>query len=145
EGLAGGTSVLPTTKAPTNSKWQPYRLIYELATPITEQAKTIGSLSLVEGDNQIEVTEGRILRERVTPHYYAGLGEYLVVFTTKSTFWSGLKATSKFDSNNVLKIYKNGVEDSTWKLNDISDYNYAKLKPQYFDPTAIYEVDYIPL
>ncbi|MEK4451649.1 hypothetical protein [Paenibacillus sp. FSL L8-0506] len=56
--------VLPTT---IPSGWTPYQLLYRLASPITETVQEDGSLSLIEGDNFIEVGSGYVSRERANP------------------------------------------------------------------------------
>ncbi len=121
--------------------WEPYRLIYDLATPIMESVKTIGSLTLVEGENKIEVTEGRIVRERIIPVlntvYYIGLKEA----HTKGT-------ETKWKMDVLVGLFQNGKP--FYKFSTKTNANsqgafHIEIQPSDFDPTAIYEVDYIPL
>ncbi|WP_372238125.1 hypothetical protein [Paenibacillus peoriae] len=58
-----GIGTLPTTQAP---EYTPYKLVYQLVTPIVEPIVSEGQLSFIEGDNQVEVGTGIVLRERVT-------------------------------------------------------------------------------
>jgi hypothetical protein len=69
-GFAGVTITLPTTFANTyeGKVWQPYKLTYQLATPTIEEIPHVGSITLHEGANQIEVGNGVVVREKVTPY-----------------------------------------------------------------------------
>ncbi|QOT10293.1 hypothetical protein JNUCC32_30135 [Paenibacillus sp. JNUCC32] len=57
----GWTDKLPTTQAPN---WTPYQLLYRLAKESIEPIVSEGMLTLNEGDNQIEVGTGIVVRER---------------------------------------------------------------------------------
>ncbi|OMD21343.1 hypothetical protein BJP48_30195 [Paenibacillus odorifer] len=59
-----GTSTLPTTLNPGYAGWQPYQLLYRLANTVIETVQEDGALSLIEGDNFIEVGSGYVSRER---------------------------------------------------------------------------------
>lgn len=138
---ADGTNTLPTKQATINSKWQPYRLICELTTPETGRAKTVGSISLHEGDNQIEVSEGRIVRERAYPYIYTDGSANI-----NHTFYPS--TLLKFKTNKVLNVYENGEEFYGYIIgNDSSGYGneWINIPKSIYDPTAVYEVDYIPL
>ncbi|MER2132584.1 MAG: hypothetical protein ABS896_09240 [Carnobacterium inhibens] len=142
-----GTTILPTTKSPSgiNGTGESYRLIYDLVTPVTESVKTIGSLRLTSGDNTVELTEGRIVRERVYPKIGVGTGG------------SAIFNLIEGDVNNPLKhkiatlsqVYKNGEKDRAWNfINFDTSYGgkgYIATIGANFDPTAIYEVEYTPL
>ncbi|WP_342479515.1 hypothetical protein [Paenibacillus sp. FSL F4-0097] len=62
-----GTSTLPTTLNPGYAGWQPYQLLYRLANTVIETVQEDGALSLIEGDNFIEVGSGYVSRERANP------------------------------------------------------------------------------
>lgn len=62
-----GTSTLPTTLNPGYAGWQPYQLLYRLANTVIETIQEDGALSLIEGDNFIEVGSGYVSRERANP------------------------------------------------------------------------------
>ncbi|MEK5089032.1 hypothetical protein MKY98_19205 [Paenibacillus sp. FSL M8-0228] len=70
--LSGGannyTNTLPTTAAPDYKT--PYQLVYQLATPTVEPIVSEGQLSFIEGDNQVEVGTGIVLREGVKAARY---------------------------------------------------------------------------
>ncbi len=57
-------SILPTTQAPN---YTPYQLVYQLATPTVEPIVSEGMLTFNEGDNQVEVGTGIVVRESVIP------------------------------------------------------------------------------
>ena len=46
-----------------NTSWQPYRLIYELATPVKEVITPYGDLTIEPGENAVKVQAGRIVNE----------------------------------------------------------------------------------
>lgn len=136
---------LPKYRAPINAKWRPYRVVYDLVTPVIESLKTIGSLRLASGDNTVDLTEGRIVRERVSPRIYTGNGKFHI--GTTKTFDTGLDNPLKFLQSNIIRVYKNGIVDTLWSLaKDIgpSYTEYAYIDGINFDPTAIYEVEYLP-
>lgn len=144
---ADGVYTLPTTQAPINSKWQPYRLLYDLATPISEQVKYIGSILLHEGTNQIELTEGRIVRERTNPSINnSQTNAYINIKDGVTGIPDGSKL--KNQEEELIAIYKNGVIDNSWEViihaNAFGN-KYYRTNYSNFNPTAVYEVDYIPL
>ncbi|MEN1985877.1 hypothetical protein [Paenibacillus hubeiensis] len=133
----GSTAVLPVTKA---SNYTPYQLLYQLATPVVESITSEGQLTFFEGDNQVEVGTGIVLRESVKPFVSSG---YAVINNIDA-------ATSllKFKTNAILAVYKNGQKDSAWKI--VSD-SYANgkyrayLPTNEYDPSAAYSVTYLKL
>jgi hypothetical protein len=66
-GAANYTQNVPTT---SYAGYTPYQLVYQLATPTVEPITSEGQLSFVEGDNQVEVGTGIVLRERAKPAKY---------------------------------------------------------------------------
>ncbi|MFO1442779.1 hypothetical protein KDN24_06070 [Bacillus sp. Bva_UNVM-123] len=149
-GLYDGTGVPTEPPSPSNTRgfnafitkpYTPYRLIYKLTTPITRKANIYGDIYLREGANQIELTEGRIVRERVNPV----LNNEFYKINEKNLPTSHLLVKAK----NILQVYKNGKPDYTWEHGEGSSYylggGYAYTNKSNFDPNAIYEVDYIPL
>ncbi|MFK4342909.1 MULTISPECIES: hypothetical protein [unclassified Paenibacillus] len=98
--LSGGannyTNTLPTTQA-TDYK-TPYQLVYQLTTPTVEPIVSEGQLTFNEGDNQVEVGTGIVLRERAT---YADNGAGANVFNAAASAF-------KFRAEKVLAIYEDG-------------------------------------
>lgn len=146
-----GVTTLPTTKSTTglDGSGASYRLVLDLSSPQTESIKTIGSLILESGENTVSVTEGGIVRERMKPlastdgvHYRANISGH--------SYYGNADGRFKFKNSVITKILKNGEEDNVWSfVNNETPYNYGVQSPYVhksnFDPTAIYEVEYVPL
>jgi hypothetical protein len=124
--------------------YTPYRLIHDLVTPITESVETIGSLRLAEGDNTVELMEGWIVRERAFPKQHSNTNWYINYYGVNTSTVN--KLDNKVDT--FLGLYKNGKLDETGVF-ETSTSAYGNfqisISNQNFDPTAIYEVAYIPL
>ncbi|OBA08177.1 hypothetical protein A9P44_02220 [Paenibacillus polymyxa] len=112
-GSYGGlTNVLPTTNATINSKWTPYQFVYQLATPIVESIVSEGQLSFVEGDNQVEVGTGIVLRELVDVYTETGTS-YGTRININNASFSGYRLL-KNRTTRMLAIFKNNVLDNRW-------------------------------
>ncbi|MEW9104393.1 pyocin knob domain-containing protein [Paenibacillus sp.] len=132
-----GTGTLPTTQAPINSQWQPYRLQYLKAKPTVEPVSNYETgLTLSKGWNMVEVCSGVVIREKANaaigvsgegninnPYLPATMLNYKT-FVTSAT------------------VYKNGTVDRTWipKGDNVLQSNAG-----YYDPTAVYHVTYTML
>ncbi|WP_324730220.1 phage tail protein [Lysinibacillus fusiformis] len=135
----GLTTTLPNIQAPINGLWQPYKLIYTLKTPVSEIVNTAGSLTLDEGENLLVVSEGRIVQEVATPYYYnlAGYDRYEINTLTKNPL--------KYNTANILQVYKNGKPDNAWVIEQIlNDHVRALIDANLFNPAAVYTVEYLP-
>lgn len=138
------TQTLPTTM--NDQGYVPYRLIYQLATPVRETVRYEGSISLKEGKNIVELGSGVIIRERANPVISSGIDAHI-----NNTVQAG--STLKNRLSKLIDIYKNGnVDTSRWKsVSDQYAYgtyrfgNYLGVPTGNFDPAAIYEVTYIVL
>jgi len=123
------------------SDWQPYKLIYELEKPTTENVNVVGSVTLKEGNNELIVSEGRIVRERMNPVLSGGFYKVNEINLTTSHL--------KYSAKVILKVYKNGVVDESWFYGGGSAFykggGYAYIDQANFDVTAVYECDYEPL
>jgi len=142
-GATSGTA--PTTPAPVNKGWQPYKLTYQLATPTFEEIQYEGGISLNEGLNQIEVGQGVIVREKAIPQVN-NVGTNYTINTAPGT--ADAITALKNRVSRFVAVYKNGRIDSNWTLNNTySPYgNYRAVVPvSNYDPTATYEVSYIAL
>lgn len=141
----GSVVTVPTSQAPITESWQPYRLIYELETPLVETIQTVGNLRLEEGTNELELTEGIIRREVIIGRSIDGGISYYINNTNPSSY-----NPFKYKLDYHLAVYKNGEIDNSWIIDDDSDkkgYQYGnyRLYTKHYDPTAVYTVDYIPL
>ncbi|WP_052759786.1 pyocin knob domain-containing protein [Paenibacillus sp. DMB20] len=132
-----GTSQLPTIIAP---QFTPYQLVYQLATPTVESIDSEGMLTFNEGDNQIEVGTGIVIRERAKPTHYSPNGNYYI--NNKELSGSLLKNKVSL----MLRVYRNGQVDNTAKIeNDANAYGkqHVRFLPSDFDQTAAYSVTYL--
>lgn len=134
----GATSTLPTTVAPN---WTPYQLVYQLNDPIVEPVASEGMITLNEGDNQIEVGTGIVLRESALANHTAEGLSYL-----NATY------PLKFKSYDIKGVFKNGLIDTSWKIGyrPTTDQWYPSLGRVYeyiptslFDKFAVYSVTYL--
>ncbi|WP_226003413.1 hypothetical protein [Paenibacillus sp. BJ-4] len=129
------TNTLPTTKAADFST--PYQLVYQLATPTVEPIVSEGQLTLTDGDNQVEVSSGIVLRERAS------------VFEYNNTAFIGAKAhvTSYLStpSRKILGVYTNGRKDSKWRLTTAYDWAYAETPSTNYDKMITYTISFLTL
>lgn len=138
-----------TQSAPQQSYagYTPYQLVYQLAAPNVEPIMSEGQLSFAEGNNQIEVGTGLIVREESKP---APSG-----VPTSIRYWinGALGGLGKLRerTNKILAVYKNGKNDSWGTIThadaDKSTYGFiqASTPGSYFDPSASYSTTYLTL
>lgn len=105
---AGGTTTLPTTQSPAwstpNTRFGPYELVYQLATPTAEPIVSEGQLTLNEGSNQVEVGTGIVLRELNRPAFYATDG----IWMFNDSFYG---SSFRHMARSILAIYKQSRRD----------------------------------
>lgn len=114
----------------------PYKLQYQLATPIEEQIVPEGDIALHEGLNQIEVGNGIIVRERANPLLGAGLYKINSI---------DVPSPLKYANERIINIYKNGQLDTgNWTIvNGSAVMGKQRAYTANFDPSATYTVTYI--
>lgn len=97
----------PQTAFPTDSyaKWTPYQLVYQLATPTIESITTHGQLTLIEGNNQVEVGTGLVVREAVNYAMNTVSGIDYYQFNNKESY---INTPFKYRVEKILNIYANG-------------------------------------
>ncbi|OME23428.1 hypothetical protein [Paenibacillus odorifer] len=134
--------VLPTT---IPSGWTPYQLLYRLASPITETVQEDGSLSLIEGDNFIEVGSGYVSRERVTPSTDTG---NWYINNDPSLYSPGGDSRLKNKAREILNVFKDS-RVGAWIIEKAATAGYgnsrANQPPAMYDPPASYSASYIKL
>ncbi|CAH0122417.1 hypothetical protein PAE9249_04967 [Paenibacillus sp. CECT 9249] len=133
---------VPTTQAPINSKWQPYKLRYQLATPIMEEVQSVGEVTLLEGQNQIEVGCGMILREKANPLFHPPGNAWFINNVVEG--WESTRF--KYKAKKILNIYKDSnIDTQKWFIEAILGYGNERgyINNSNYDPTAVYTVDYI--
>ncbi|MGG1650100.1 phage tail protein [Paenibacillus sp. NRS-1780] len=129
--ISGGTdyytNTLPTTVALDYKT--PYQLVYQLATPTVEPIVSEGQLTFNEGDNQVEVGTGIVLRERSK-----------AVYTNSAYYINGRTddpSILKNRVNKILAVYRDGKKDSSWVIAPVSDqYQSTYGKEQVYTLTA---------
>ncbi|KAF6565906.1 hypothetical protein G9G63_06990 [Paenibacillus sp. EKM202P] len=111
-GYNGATTSVPTVTADKSgiaytrkTSWTPYQLVYQLASPTVEPIVSEGQLSFVEGDNQVEVGTGIVLRERSGINTMPGVYAYV-----------NAEFPLKYKPRDILAVYKNGKKDSRWEI-----------------------------
>ncbi|WP_372632981.1 hypothetical protein [Cohnella sp.] len=138
--IMGGTTVkdnVPTYYAQGNATFLPYRLMYQLAQSVDKPVSYEGSLMLHEGDNQVEVETGIVVREAARASYNAVSKVYWI--NGSSNF------PIKFRPTRMLSVYRNQVIDR-WKFltqsSAVLGPAYAETPESLYDPSATYSVTY---
>ncbi|WP_342576444.1 hypothetical protein [Paenibacillus sp. FSL M8-0142] len=145
-GLDGWQDVgttLPTSSAPINAYWQPYQLVYQLATPTVEPIVSEGMLTFNEGDNQIEVGTGLVVREaiRLYDGEQPGYGAYY--YTNHATIGGGSKW--KYKPMKVLAFYRNSLADGSFDPPPTGSDPWYRIKKSLYDSSVTYSVTYLML
>ncbi|MGG1643035.1 hypothetical protein ACIFQM_17590 [Paenibacillus sp. NRS-1782] len=102
-----GSGTLPTTQA---AEYTPYKLVYQLATPTVEPIVSEGQLTFIEGENQVEVGTGIVLRESVKPHLDTNSKTY-------SVNAEGYPSPLKYKSKGFFANYESGYQFFGWNVN----------------------------
>jgi hypothetical protein len=136
-----GTQTLPTAPA---LQFLPYKLTYQLATPTFEEIQVEGGLSLHEGQNQIEMGQGVIVREKANPVFNNTAPTYYHI-NSASVGYEASRLRNRTDK--ILGVYRNGKLDNRWVyLSGSANGNWqARILAADYDASATYEVSYIPL
>jgi hypothetical protein len=129
-----GSATLPTTQA---TNMTPYQLLYQLATPVVEPITSEGQLTFFEGDNQIEVGTGIVLRENTRPQI-SDYGTYI-----NSAFPGFEKTKLKYPTRKILTLFKNGKFDPSWVRNTLDAHGLERAVLSDYDPSAAYSVTYL--
>lgn len=140
----GAANYTQTVPQASYAGYTPYQLVYQLATPTVEPIISEGQFAFVEGDNQVEVGTGIVLREVVKPQLN---GQYFI---------NGATTTSSALKNRVgdiLRIYRNSKDDKAWEIiahsvpanQNLYGFKQARLDASLYDPSASYSVTYLML
>lgn len=135
-----GVSTLPTTM--NDMGYTPYQLVYQLATPTVEPIVSEGMLTFNEGDNQIEVGTGIVVREGVKIYDGEPQGYGAYYYTNHTTIGGGSKW--KYKPVKVLSFYRNSLADDSFATNMGVD-PWSRIKKDLYDPSATYSVTYLML
>ncbi|MBY3623741.1 hypothetical protein HGO21_29955 [Acinetobacter sp. CUI P1] len=138
----GGVNTLPTAKVTSVT---PYQLLYRLAAVTTEAVQEDGSLSLLEGDNFIEVGSGYVSRERVTPSTDTG---NWYINNDPSLYSPGGDSRLKNKAREILNVFKDS-RVGAWIIEKAATAGYGNTRanqpPAMYDLSASYSVSYIKL
>lgn len=106
-----------------------------LSKPIVETVQVEGELA-VSGTTQVTVDSGVVVREKANPILSNGF--YLINYANHPS-------SLKNKVNKIIKIYKNGVEDSLWSFSNTNanGNQRAFIESSKFDPTVEYTVTYL--
>lgn len=150
-GLVGGTTTLPTTKAPDYEIFNQYQLFYQLATKETEEIDVhiIGQAPIItEGSNTVVVDSGFVWEKSIpSPH-----GSIDEVWINEFSFSNEVVDNPlKYKAKDIIKVIKtlNGIEyideTSKWIIASGPQYDNGTVttttKANY-DPQAEYYVLY---
>ncbi|OPG94193.1 hypothetical protein B2I21_33565 [Chryseobacterium mucoviscidosis] len=121
-----------------------YQLVYQLAIPTVEPITSEGQLTLIEGDNQVEVGTGIVLREGTKPALSTQWGTYEINSNASSVVASN---PLKYKAKKVMTIYKNGRSEKWERSTDANSYGLERAyrAVSLFDPSADYKVTYLML
>ncbi|TKC15674.1 hypothetical protein [Robertmurraya kyonggiensis] len=144
-------SIAPTVKASPKSitggtytvvnAWQPYRLLYQLATPQIITVSTKGTAMLEEGENTVKLRQGVVVRERVNPSRSSDAGFYTINVVNNGAY---VDSPLKHKANKFLGVYKNKDLDTQWYPVYTQAYGNERMSIESgkFDPNAIYYATY---
>ncbi|MCP3744262.1 hypothetical protein [Paenibacillus sp. A3M_27_13] len=111
-GAANFTQSFPQT---SYAGYTPYRLVYQLATPTVEPIVSEGQFSFVEGDNQVEVGTGIVLRESAKPQFESVGINYQINS-------SGLpESLLKNRVKKILHVFRSSKRDTTFRIVSTTD------------------------
>jgi len=145
DGSAPATNTLAYVSANMAPGFTPYKLSYVLATPKTEVVtdKVEGDL-VINGQTQVEVGSGVIIREKIVPVTSSESGYYHINNESIGTIPQNRLKNRLLA---LIGIYRNGIKDNKW----ITRTNYCYGNQRFeiakadYDPTAEYTVTYLLL
>ncbi|MBY0024565.1 hypothetical protein H7K28_15245 [Paenibacillus polymyxa] len=121
--------------------YTPYKLVYQLATPTVEPIVSEGQLSFVEGDNQVEVGTGIVLREKAKMYQELGTKGWNINNGSPGEFQASLL---NYRVDRFIGIYRNSQHDYTWMLFPNTITPAGALAQSYnVDTSASYTVSYL--
>ncbi|XID92511.1 hypothetical protein ACF3MZ_29290 [Paenibacillaceae bacterium WGS1546] len=137
---ASSTINLPIVFAPS---YTPYRLMYQLAQSVDEAVTYEGSLMLHEGDNQVEVGTGIVVREFGFTPYLSG-DYYYINAINGGAFDATLL---KFRTKKILNLYQDAAKMKAWYLSTALAYGEERIAiPEAnYRKSSAYSVTYLAL
>ncbi|WP_025718325.1 hypothetical protein [Paenibacillus sp. 1-18] len=122
--------------------YTPYQLVYQLATPTVEPIVSEGQLSFIEGENQVEVGTGIVLREKAKLYQELDTKRWNINNGSPGEYQASLLS---YRVNRFIGIYNNSKPD-TWTLYPNTTTPAGALAHKIssdFDTFAAYTVSYL--
>ncbi|MGR6127207.1 hypothetical protein [Paenibacillus sp. SER-28] len=138
----GATNFTQSVPQASYAGYTPYKLVYQLATPTVEPIISEGQLSFIDGDNQVEVGTGIVLREAAKPSYESTSGNYQVNNSTLT----GSALRNK--AERILNVFRNSISDKAFEIiSNTAAYGVqlSVIKASNYDPVASYSTTYLML
>lgn len=139
-----GSGVLTVPTTMNEMGFTPYQLQYQLATAVDEPIRQEGALTLLAGNNQIEMGSGVIVRERANPLKDAA--NYNI------NNWSESYESDRmvYRVGKFIQIYRDGTADNVWTYANLTTTGgYGGYLAQALnangDDAAVYTVTYMAL
>lgn len=133
-----------TQSAPQTSYvgYTPYKLVYQLATPTVEPIVAEGQLSFIEGDNQVEVGTGIVLREKAKLYQEADTKRWNLNNGSPGQYQASLL---DYRVDRFIGIYRNSQRDNWILYPDTTTTAgaMAQLPGAAYDANAAYTVSYL--
>ncbi|MGW8823653.1 hypothetical protein ACWGNU_16235 [Paenibacillus lautus] len=139
-GTVAGSGIALVPTVINDMGYTPYQLVYQLATPTVEPIVSEGMLMFNEGDNQIEVGTGIVLRENAK-FTSNGNGSY----TYNSNVLGAEKA--RFIVKDFLELYENNkpIYEAVRTIRTISNGTTLDIPSEKFNPSSAYSTTYFML
>lgn len=139
---ASGVFIVPLTS--NDSLTGRYQLLYRLAAVTMETVQEDGSLSLLEGDNFIEVGSGYVSRERITPLLWNSYYESNISVVGMES------AKLKYKVFSIMSVFESSRQFLKWRrisygLVDTLYGERFNIAQADYDPSQPYSVSYIKL
>ncbi|MFQ3543633.1 hypothetical protein Q7A53_06060 [Halobacillus rhizosphaerae] len=125
----------------------PLNLLYQLKTPIQEQIESEGELQLHEGLNQVEVSEGVVVKEKAHPYYASNYNAYYINHDTMVEDQSEEKGAGMLSSpvKTIVSLYENNKLKKFTTFYATTNVMGIKISESDFDTDATYYVTYIAM
>ncbi|WP_201319133.1 hypothetical protein [Paenibacillus sp. EPM92] len=120
---------------------------YQISKPVEEIVTVEGAITLQQGGNALEMAEGVIVREPVSPQQDSVSKNWYI--NEKGLNASIADNPLKNRTDKILKVYKNGTEDKKWSIythsSNKNGIGMAYISNSDYDQTAEYTVTYLAL
>ncbi|MGR6763209.1 hypothetical protein ACU1JV_15330 [Paenibacillus sp. T2-29] len=138
----GAPNFTQSTPPQSYAGYTPYQLVYQLATPTVEPIVSEGQLTFTEGDNQVEVGTGLVLREKAKLYQEADTKRWNINNGSPGQYQASLL---NYKVDRFIGIYRNSQRDN-WTLypnNTTPAGALAQLPDTAYDANAAYTVSYL--